>query len=375
MKFLNLLTEAGISFGGKTYPKSDNVVILAGGAGSGKGFVLSNLLLINGKVFDVDKLKTEIISVSKLSNNKELKSKKWLKELGSSEIDNKFKQFLSQWKYGLNKETDDAIKDIIKNGKKVGELELKNPIYTGILHLFSDYLGIDTTMKQGFFDNLAQNQSLVKPNVIFDVTLKDTKALAKIYKLIQHAGYSPLNTHLVWILNDIEVAKQQNSKRSRKVDEIILNKTHVGASKTMSTIVNKFDSVIDGLDGVKISDMIQGDIWIIPNKEKVDSVVVTKKIPYDENLFKYQGIRQYVKKYDKEGNPIDVESLISVKSFDKYQIKERGKPIKTLKQIEDEGTYIFNKFDLKDDDRTKFVRKNDIVQKINSYVPSNSKWS
>ena len=143
----------------------------------------------------------------------------------------------------------------------------------------------------------------------------------------------------------------------------------------MSTIVNKFDSVIDGLDGVKISDMIQGDIWIIPNKEKVDSIIVTKKIPYDENLFKYQGIRQYVKKYDKEGKPIDVESLISVKSFDKYQIKERGKPIKTLKQIEDEGTYIFNKFDLKDDDRTKFVRKGDIVQKINSYVPSESKWS
>ncbi len=59
-----------ITFGGQAYPKfgnvvilaggagSGNVVILAGGAGSGKGFVLGNLVGIEGKTFDVDFLKT-----------------------------------------------------------------------------------------------------------------------------------------------------------------------------------------------------------------------------------------------------------------------------------------------------------------------------
>ncbi len=50
------IDEALITFGGKAYPKFGQVVILAGGAGSGKGFVNSNLLGIDGKVFDVDAL-------------------------------------------------------------------------------------------------------------------------------------------------------------------------------------------------------------------------------------------------------------------------------------------------------------------------------
>ena len=35
----DVLIEKLITFGGKAYPKFGNVVIMAGGAGSGKGFV------------------------------------------------------------------------------------------------------------------------------------------------------------------------------------------------------------------------------------------------------------------------------------------------------------------------------------------------
>lgn len=52
------LMEKLITFGGKAYPKFGNIVVMAGGAGSGKGFVLSNLVGMEGKVFDVDELKT-----------------------------------------------------------------------------------------------------------------------------------------------------------------------------------------------------------------------------------------------------------------------------------------------------------------------------
>lgn len=370
MKFLNLLTEAGISFGGKAYPNSDNVVILAGGAGSGKGFVLENILLINGKIFDVDKLKTELIGVSDKANKKELKDSKWNRILTTSNIDAKFRNYLkNEWKYGDDKQADERVKDILRNEIKLKDLDLSKPENTGILHLFSDYLDIDTKMKTGFFDNLAMNPNLSKPNVIFDVTLKNTKALAKIYKLIRHAGYSPLNTHLVWILNDIKIARAQNLKRSRHVADAILDATHKGASNTMKEIINNFDSTIEGLNGVKISDMIQGDVWIVPNKEGEDSVLVTKNIPYDPNLQKYN-IKQYVPKIDKTGKPKEVETLITIKSFNKYQIKERGKDIKTLKDVENEGMLIFNTNNLELNDKTKFIKTGDIAQKINSYVPS-----
>ena len=52
------LMEALITFGGKAYPKFGNVVIMAGGAGSGKGFVKDKLVGIEGFTFDVDALKT-----------------------------------------------------------------------------------------------------------------------------------------------------------------------------------------------------------------------------------------------------------------------------------------------------------------------------
>ena len=51
------LMEKLITFGGKAYPKFGNIVVMAGGAGSGKGFILSNLVGIEGKTFDVDELK------------------------------------------------------------------------------------------------------------------------------------------------------------------------------------------------------------------------------------------------------------------------------------------------------------------------------
>jgi hypothetical protein len=54
----DILLEKLITFGGQAYPNFGNVVIMAGGAGSGKGFVKDNLVGMEGFVFDVDELKT-----------------------------------------------------------------------------------------------------------------------------------------------------------------------------------------------------------------------------------------------------------------------------------------------------------------------------
>lgn len=47
-----------VTFGGKTFPKNGWCVILAGGPGSGKGYQQDNSIMIDAKVFDVDKLKS-----------------------------------------------------------------------------------------------------------------------------------------------------------------------------------------------------------------------------------------------------------------------------------------------------------------------------
>lgn len=62
------LEEAMIVLANQKEAQFGNVVILAGGAGAGKGFVIDNLLQIRGKTLDVDKLKTmSLLNPKKLS--------------------------------------------------------------------------------------------------------------------------------------------------------------------------------------------------------------------------------------------------------------------------------------------------------------------
>ena len=63
------MDEKLITFGGKAYPKFGQIVILAGGAGSGKGFVKKKLMGIDGLTFDVDRLK-ELVMLSSKYNSK-----------------------------------------------------------------------------------------------------------------------------------------------------------------------------------------------------------------------------------------------------------------------------------------------------------------
>ena len=52
------LSEKLITFAKQAYPKFGNILILAGGAGSGKGFIKDKLVGMEGFTFDVDALKT-----------------------------------------------------------------------------------------------------------------------------------------------------------------------------------------------------------------------------------------------------------------------------------------------------------------------------
>ena len=52
------LSEKLITFAKKAYPKFGNIVIMAGGAASGKGFIKDRLIGLEGFTFDVDALKT-----------------------------------------------------------------------------------------------------------------------------------------------------------------------------------------------------------------------------------------------------------------------------------------------------------------------------
>lgn len=220
------LDEKLITFGKRPYPNFGQIVILAGGAGSGKGFVLSNLLGIEGNVLDVDALKALAIGSTKLAARIE-------QELGIN------------------------IKDLnlndSENVKKMHEI-------------LADVYGITQANQKRVFTGALAAPEDRKPNLIFDVTLKDIAKLEKITRNAQDLGYKKENIHVVWVLNDVEMAKQQNLNRDRVVPSEILLTTHEGAAITMARIMNM---------GSDLAKYLDGDMYIVFNKRGEDTTTIS----------------------------------------------------------------------------------------------------
>lgn len=251
------LLEKLITFGGRAYPNYGHIVLMAGGAGSGKGFVLSNLVGLEGKVFDVDELKT-------LASKTPAIKRRVATELG---VD---------------------IEDLSKN--------LKDPKNVEKLHdIMGNFLQIDQRKERAFYRGVLAAPEDRKPNIIFDMTLKSLDKLEKIAKDAAKLGYDKKNIHIVWVVNDIEVAQAQNAKRSRTVPSEILINTHRGAANTMGDIINM---------GTKLKRYMDGDIVFAFNKVGIDAKLVKSgkggSYVKDANYF-------YVKRSGK--NPLSIEKL------------------------------------------------------------------
>ncbi|AAX78763.1 hypothetical protein AVU18_gp150 [Citrobacter phage IME-CF2] len=267
------LDEALITFGGKAYPKFGQVVILAGGAGSGKGFTLEKLLGIEGITLDVDALKKLVMGSTKLAA--EIKA---------------------------------------KTGHDVKTMNLKNPDNVATLHhVIADVFNVSNKNQARVYAGIAAAPEDRKPNLIFDVTLKSMSKLASIARDVETLGYHKENIHIVWVMNDVHIAMQQNLKRDRVVPKEILMDTHEGAALTMAKILNMGDSLKQYMDG---------DIWISFNKVGIDSEI---------------------KKSDKGGMFVVKSNYIKVKS--------KGKAQKSIDQLDKE-----------------------LVAKVAAYAPKTDTW-
>jgi hypothetical protein len=259
----DLLIEKLITFGGKAYPKS------------GKGFVKDNLVGIEGKTFDVDELK-------RLASRTPAIVKRVKKDLG---VD---------------------LASLASN--------LKKPENVAKLHeIIGDYLGISDRQTKALYKAIIAGNPDTKPNLIFDVTLKDLRKLQNITRQVSSMGYAKENIHIVWVVNDIEIAKKQNAERDRMVPVEILVNTHRGASQTMHDIVSM---------GTELKKYMDGDIVFAFNKIGVDSGI---------------------EKSERGGSYI--------KDANYFYVKKKGKAPTSADKLSD-----------------------DLKRKISSYVPKNASW-
>jgi dephospho-CoA kinase len=234
MGMANFLQEKLIQYNnGKKYGQ---IVFLAGGAGSGKGFALQKFMEKEKfKVRDIDEMKSAFLRLDALT----------------------------------------------KKYPEIRGLNLSKPEDVFKLHMFITDKGIkDKTLQLLFKD---KNRDTL-PNIVFDITAKDLKAITGVVPLLKKVGYDPRNIHITWILTNYEVAVKNNAGRERVVPADILLKTHIGAANTMSEIA--FKNAVP-------RDQVDGGIYVVLNNRN-NTIVYTDK---DGKMLKNGKVDMHVKDF------------------------------------------------------------------------------
>ena len=256
--------------------KYGQIVFLAGGAGSGKGFAIKHFMQGSEfKIRDVDELK---IAFQKLDA---------LGKFTTQDLLDKYGDKISQ------KDKELIQKELTDKNLKMGELNLKTPTHVYILHV----LIRATDVKNKTLDlMLAGAEKGQLPNLIFDSTFKEVEDMTDVLPKLFAAGYEPKNIHVSWVLTNYQIAIKNNKSRARVVPEDILLATHAGAAQTVYNLVT-----------TSMPPSVQGGIYVILNNPENTIFIVD---PQTGKAYK-----------DKKGNPV-------IKDFKYLTLKEPGKPAK-----------------------------------------------
>jgi hypothetical protein len=268
-----ILEKQAINFG-SAKSNYGQCIILAGGPGSGKGFIKDNRVLATFKSVDVDDLKQQYIKMQK-----------------AGKIDDKYDYDLSR------------SEDTFKLHSKVKERGWKNK------------------QRGNFWDQRNTDNSNL-PNILWDMVSDDPQDVLDIIKYAKPVGY---NITLVWVCCNVETAKQGNQHRDRRVPEDVLEKGHKGAYKCITDILqNKYKLITDGLDAAWIA-FSAGYKRMLTKEYENDAVLKIKKD--SEGNFDYSK-KDFVDNFLKKQMPLDPD-------WDEKQEKERIRKSKLIKSLKE----------------------------------------
>ena len=219
ISFRQYLEEKLIMYNqGKRYGQ---IVFLAGGAGSGKGFAITNFM---------EKEKFKIRDVD-------------------------------EWKKAFQ-----TLADTKGVYPEIQGLKLSNPKDVYKLHTFVRNKGIkdktlDLLLKDANSDRL--------PNIMFDITMKDANDIGDVLPKLIEAGYDSKNIHLTWVLTNYAVAIVNNRNRERVVPEDIMLLSHEGAAKSMYEVIKgKLPRGLNGGVRVVLNNRDNTIPWVDPDTKE-----------------------------------------------------------------------------------------------------------
>lgn len=218
--FSQYLEEKLILYGqGKRYGQ---IVFLAGGAGSGKGFAIKNFM--QGELFKI--------------------------------------RDVDEWKKAFQ-----FLADTTSAYPEIRGLKLRNPKDVETLHMFVKDKGI----KSKTLDLLLKDVNTKHlPNIMFDITMKDATDISEALPKLLEVGYNSKNIHLTWVLTNYAVAIVNNRNRARIVPEDIMLLSHEGAAASMYKVIK--GNLPRGLNGgvrVILNNRENSIPWIDPDTKEV----------------------------------------------------------------------------------------------------------
>ncbi len=285
--------------------KEGQVIFLAGGAGSGKGFAIDNFIAAESyKVVNPDDLKVLALSLGK-------------------------------------KKPDEY--------PEYADLDMKNPEDVAKLHAIIKGKGL-FPKKMSML--MKKTESGMLPNLLIDKTMKDVDDFYEFLPTLLRAGYKPQNIHLIWVLTDYRMALVQNRKRARTVPDKILIKTHKGAARTMRDyFIRNYPPDINGEFYVIIGGP-QNTVFFSNNKGK--ALNGSDGLPFAIKDFKYFKLKSAGR------SNIDKDSEIAKKVYglvDQYapDLSEQTIPLSTIAAAPFVGP-VLDRYELEDFNfRTKAV--------------------
>lgn len=250
VEYIKDIEEARIVPFGKTgnSEKFAQCVILAGGPGTGKGYIRSNYLNTDYKVFNVDNLKQLYVGM-------------------------------------VNKGVIDDKKYDFKNADDVSELHYKIS---------------SKKWKEKERDRVFNNVNKSKlPNVCFDITCKKPNDLKEILEYTIPLGYK---VTLVWVIGNVDVASENNKKRSRSIDDALLRNIHKDVNRFLPELLsNKYLELSKHIDAAYIA-LSAGNGRELSDEWKDTPILPVKK---SGDKFEYGSVKDKVEKFQSEEQPID----------------------------------------------------------------------
>lgn len=234
---VNVIEEnSAVTFDNNAFPTEGWAIFTAGGPGSGKSWVIKQQFLIDAKVIDSDDIKLFYI--------------KWLrKKIADPNVDAKTKAELISYFGGK-----------IPNPRNPKDMERLHYWASNRKHLF-------THMVKNFLRSSAKSLQ----NFILDTTGNNTQEIMDSAKVFKSLGYK---VSLVWIVTNIDIAKERNRNRERVVSEEYLIETH---NKIMKSIPR---AIITGK--LKYID----EFWLVFNNTHVSNSVVDFRSKFKDTAFK-----------------------------------------------------------------------------------------